>query len=845
MPALAPDPDPASAPGSGTATGWRDEMPQSALQRALFERRSRVVARIDRRDDTAQLAGLVFDLLVHLALDPDATVDAMLVESFARRHRLGLAAAQIAVDDDESRSLVECLAEPDDAGVVEAMSALFARGFAEKLGPLGVSDRQVFTVRVVGLLPGVERVGPFALGDYVDLVCGEADALRFWQVYVERVAVEVSKRSGVAAVGPAAPWVLSTLLELHAGHDEAPAPGRAWLALKRHVGRILEIGHHRWRFIRALVEGADDPRMLHYICSSPAMVEDPEVLHVFLTRGDGRLVSCALFALHVQGEALGVVARLVEHLRGRPLPEIGERLVELYAQAHLPARPGVNLRRLAVGVRMLCAERVRDGAVESLMQAVRGDARALRQCLLLADLAGEPVAFATPQGRRLVERVVMTFYQAFTPSGVAHPLHDGVFRGAVQRAVHALWAVDQPRLAEGIERFGLALDEHVDRWCAEGTPEVTRRTLRVRFASVYAEVVGGVCRRLYAAPATRDAGRLGYQGLIRVYLKHRDAVEGLAAFGAVEHALPSLFPDLLRGPVEGLPRGRLIDAAHLIAEIERAYGGGGHGRGGDGRPLGPVEEVAPVGISPLVARKPDRERPLVAPVRIVRRAGQGRVGQGRAGQGQAGQGWGSAGSTGRMSAAWAVLRAYLGLDLLADLRERLGWAFGVRWRGELRLTDREVVILGERTVRGRVVERTGDSHALDDLLAVHVQQRMRVFFVVVGLLGLVAAGVVGGHLVFVGVRGAESLTAWIGAGLVVAGVLFDAAMSRIAEGNRRAVMLELHCRSRPGPLCLELEIESGAEVLDAFMANDAERRELAGLGRWSGADGGWAPLEDG
>lgn len=828
-PTSAQAPDPAPAPvltPAGPAPGWRDEVPQSALQRALFARRSRVVARIDRRDDTAQIAGLVFDLLVHLALDPDATADATLVESFARRHRLGLDAAQIAVDDDRNRPLVECLAAPEDAAVVDAISALFARGFAEKLGPLGVSDRQAFTVRVVGLLPGVERVGPFALGDYVDLVCGEADALRFWQVYVERVAVEVSKRSGVA-VGPAAPWVLSTLLELQAGRDEAPAPGRAWLALKRHVGRILEIGHHRWRFIRALVEGADDPRMLHYICSSPAMVEDPEVLHVFLTRGDGRLVSCALFALHVHGEAEGVVARLVEHLRGRPLPEIGERLVELYAQAHLPARPGINLRRLAVAVRALCAERVRDGAVESLMQAVRGDARALRQCLLLADLAGEPVAFATPQGRRLVERVVMTFYQAFTPSGVTHPLNDGVFRGAVQRAVHALWAVDQPRLAEGIERFGLALDEHVDRWCAEGTPEVTRRTLRVRFASVYAEVVGGVCRALYAAPATRDAGRLGYQSLIRVYLKHRDAVEGLAAFGAVEHALPSLFPDLLRGPVEELPRGRLIDAAHSIAEIERAYGGGGHGGGGDGRALGPVEEVAPVGISPLVARKPDRERPLVAPVRILRRAGRARAG------------------AGRMSTAWAVLRAYLGLDLLADLRERLLWAFGVRWRGELRLTDREVVISGERTVRGRVVERTGDSHALDDLLAVHVRQRMRVFFVVVGLLGLVAAGVVGGHLVFVGVRGGESVMAWIGAGVVVAGVLFDAAMSRIAEGNRRAVVLELSCRSRPEPLCLELEVESGAEVLDAFMANDAERRELASLGRWSGVDGAWTPLEDG
>lgn len=789
----------------------RDAAPESAWQRALRTRRSRVAARIERRLDAAQLAGLVFDLLVHLALDPDAVVDSTLVESFARRHRLGLEAARIPVEDDRTRPLIECLAEPGDPAVVDAINALFARGFAEKLGPLGAADRQAFTARVVGLLPGVERVGPFALSDYVDLVCAEDDALRFWQVYTERVAAEVSKRSR-PPVGPQAPWVLSTLLDLHAGHDEAPAPSRAWLALKRHVGRILEIGQHRWRFIRALVEGADDPRMLHYICTSPAMVEDPEVLHVFLTRGDGRLVSCALFALHLHGEADRVVGRLLEHLRTRPLPEIGERLVELYAQAHLPARPGINLRRLAVGLRTLCAERVRDGAVDSLMQAVRGDARALRQCLLLADLAGEALAFATPQGKRLVERVVLTFYQAFTPSGIAHPLNDAVFRGAVQRALRALLAADHPRLRERLESFGLELEEHVDRWCPPETPDPARRTLRARFASAYAEVVGGVCRALYAAPETRDTGRLLYQSLIRVYLEHRDAVEGLAAFGAVEHALPAVFPELLRAPIESLPRGRLVDAAHAIAEIERVYGGGD-----EGGPLKPIEEVLPVGISPLIARKPDRDRPLVAPVKILRR---------------------------RPSNTWAVARAYLGLDLLADLRERLAWIGGVRRRGELRLTDRELIVTGERTLGGRVIERTGDSHALDDLLAVHVRQRMRVFYLVAGVLGLVAAGIVGGHLLFVGVRGGSSATALIGAGVIALGVLFDAAMARIAEGNRRSVVLELDCRSRPEHFCLLIDIEAGAEVLDAFMANDAERRELALLERWSELDVAWEPLEE-
>lgn len=798
-----------AAPTEPADDAPRVDAPQTALHRALHARRAEVAARFDRRLDTPQVAGLVFDLLVHLALNPDTAVDETLIESFARRHRLGLEAARIAVEERRTRPLIDCLANPDDPDVVDAIDALFARGYAEKLGPLNPADRAAFTQRFVGLLPGIERIGPYTISDFVDFVCSDEDALRFWQVYVERVAAEVSKRSRTTDT---APWVLLTLLSLHAGRDEAPAPSRAWLALKRHVARILEIGHDRWRFIRALVEGVEDPRMLHYICSAPAMVDDPEVLHVFLTRGDSRLVGCALFALQVHGEADRVIGRLLEHLRTRPLPEIGERLVELYAQAHLPARPNINLRRLAVGLRAMCAEQIRDGVVDSMMAAVRGDARALRQCLLLADLTGESVAFASPQGRRLVERVVMTFYQSFTPSGVTHPLNDAIFRGAVQRALAALIAVEHPRLRERLETFGLELEEHVERWCRDDTTEAMRRTLFVRFATVYAEVVIAVCRALYADPATRDRGLLLYQSLIRVYLEHAEAVDGLAAFGAIEHALPAVFPDLLHGPIESLGRGRLVDAAHAIAEIERAYGGEA-----DGGPLKPVEEVLPVGISPLVARKPDRDKPLTAPVRILRR---------------------------RPSNARAVLRTYLGLDLLADLRERLGWLFGVRRRGELRLTDRELIVTGITTLAGRVTERTGDSHALDDLLAVNVRQRMRMFYLVAGLCGLVAAGVIGGHLLFVGVRGASTATALIGGGLIALGVLFDAAMSRIATRNKRAVILELTCRSRPQHFCLELDIESGAEVLDAFMANDAERRELLLLDEWSALDGAWEPLEE-
>lgn len=788
------------------------EPAQSPMHRLLRARREAVAARLDRRIDAAQISGLVFDLLLHLALNPDADVDSTLVESFARRHRLGLDAARVPVSDRESRPLIDCLAAPEDPDVVEAIDACFSRGFAEKLAPLRPADRQAFTTRVVGLLPGVERVGPYAITPYLDLMCGEDDALRFWQTYVERVAAEVSKRTRPPP-GPPPPWVMGSLLDLHAGRDEAPAPGRAWLALKRHVGRVLEAERHRWRFVRALAEGCDDPRMLHYICTSPALVEDPELLYVFLTRGDGRLVSCALFALHIHGELDGVIGRLLEFFRTRPLPEIGERLVEIYAQIHLPARPSLNLRRLAVGIRALVGQRVLDGAVDSLMQAVRGDARALRQCLLLADLADDSAVVATPQGKRLIERVVTTFYQAFTPSGITHPLNDGLFRGAVRRAIRTLIAAEMPRLRERLESFGLELEDHVDRWTRDDTPPAARRTLLVRFAMAYGEVVGGACRALSSRPRTRDAGRLLYQSLIRVYLEHREHLEGLAAFGAVEHALPTLFPDLLGMPADRVPLGRLIDAAHTIAEVEQAFGAA------DDDPTGlrPIGDDAPVGISPLIARKPDRDKPLVAPVEVLRR---------------------------RPTVARSVLRAYTGLDLLAFVRDRALRLIGMRRHGELQLTDRELIVTSRRTLAGRVVERTGDSHALDDLLAVQVRQRIRLFYVVLGLLGLLTAGLVGGHLLFVGLRGTDPATALIGGALVALGIVFDAAMSRVAEARERTVVLELWCKSRPQHYTLELDIERGAEVLDAFMANDAARREMALLEQYTDLDVRWEPLDE-
>ena len=60
------------------------------VQTTLRERRSAVLKRLDDQQRTPVIAELVFDLLVHLALNPDTPLDESIVESFAWRHEVEL-----------------------------------------------------------------------------------------------------------------------------------------------------------------------------------------------------------------------------------------------------------------------------------------------------------------------------------------------------------------------------------------------------------------------------------------------------------------------------------------------------------------------------------------------------------------------------------------------------------------------------------------------------------------------------------------------------------------------------------------------------------------------------------
>ena len=298
--------------------------------------------------------------------------------------------------------------------------------------------------------------------------------------------------------------------------------------------------------------------------------------------------------------------------------------------------------------------------------------------------------------------------------------------------------------------------------------------------------------------------------MIGVYLEHYKALEGDSSFGAVEFALQPLFPEMIGASIEQIDIGDIIDASHAIAALESEFGAFDEE---DALELQDGRSV--LGISALVLRKPDREKPISAKVELLSR---------------------------RQGVSQSILRAYSGLDLLAHMRDGLYRLVGLRREGEIMLTDREVVVSSKRSISGRVLERTGDSHSFDDLRAVHVRRRLRLFYFALGILVLIFL-VYWADIYSSLDYGGLIPPLMIGGGLLALGLLFDAAMSRESERNANTVILDLHFNSPPKHFSLALAIDEGAEILDAFMAGDAERRELA-LWRVLHKEVAWEPLDE-
>jgi hypothetical protein len=814
---------------------------------AVESRRRQVLSALAQMPERDRAAEFIFDLLSHVALDAEAVLDAALFDAFARRYRL---------DDDALGASGGPLRLPASLGgdvplrdrlirgafagpALDGLNALFTLGYALKLGALDVVERRTFTLKVVAMLPGAERIGPFVLTDFLDVVCEEDDALRFWQIYVDRVAAEIAKRGGAPEISTREPWLLSRLLALH---SEGPmAPRGAWLALTRHVNRILQAHRHRWRFIRHLAEGCHEPRMLCYLCTSPAMVEDPEVIPVFLTRGNSRLVSCALLALSVYRDARAAVDVALAQLRERPFAEVASRVVEIYGQLHLfpMLEHGSALHALKEGLVALVAVRLEEAPLDLLPNAVSKDSRSLRQNLLLVDV--EPALRDTNPAfaQQYLERVVGTWLQTFTPSGVEHPLNDQIWRNAVCRALVRLVEADLEAVAERIEAFGGRLPETAERW-AEGDALMSQH-LSARFVALFGNVWLNVCRALQSDPQTRDLAGACYATLVRLFARLEPFAQGSGGFGAIEYVLPGLFPDLV-GADAPSPR-RVLEAADLVGQVEGALHAGAGSADGESTPAAepprsrwfrdedgepdtdesanrpdrssrraaprepePTEHHRDPRALPLLKRRPTRDHPLEAEAFVSRRP------------------------TGRWA---ALLRAYTGYEVLADLGERALRLLGVQRRGRIALTESEVVVTSAATLGRAGLAGSAMTWRLDELTGVRVEAGFRVFPLVLGGLGLAAGALFGGHLLFVGLRTDDLRAILWAVGLVLGGVLADASLSRLARENARTFRLELHGRDARQSLRLVIDARAGAELLDAFMAHDAARRELEALRDWT------------
>jgi len=803
--------------------------PPRVFLTALEERRGEMFRYARQHPQSARIADFLFDVLTRLA--NKGQLDAASLNALcAQPEALGVPASEVEVRLPEglTLSLEQALtfgAPPPSAH--ELLSALFALGFQQYIERKPAEERRALISRVVKLLPGVERLGPFVLTDFVDYACSEAEANKFWQLYVERVASEVGRRTAETEAEREAPtWVLSALLELHEG---APAAliGRRWELLRKHVQRISQCPQPgwRWRFMRVLAEPCQDERLLYFMCTTPSVMEDDAVPLTFLTRCNHKLISCALFMLQVGRGSREVVAQALSYFEEHPLIDIGERAVEIYAQIQLVREPSSSLVALRDALLSIITHKLKTEPADVLLSAIKNDARAFRQCALLIDAVPTVTASFSSAETQLLERVLQSFFHAFTPSGVLHPLNDRAYQEMITRAVVALMRSPDPSYAATLSSFASGLAAEAQRWLPEPEDEQKRKLLLTHFLGQLAHVLRLAARRLYKSPELRPRARALYLSLLNLYIANPDEALDSGGYGALVPLLSSLYPDILsREHLTPPAEERLHAVAALYAQIEdelapSAYLGGvvdewrerNRGRELVAAPAAPAPAPAPAAPSaPAAELQPARTKALVpvtthapirAPITFVTR---------------------------RPAPSTGALRAYLGLDVLSYLGRRALELLGVRREGELVLSADQVAILeahrdGDGAVLGRREVRFHPSQISG--LALH--QPLHRFYYVFGLMSLVSLSLVGGYLVFAGLRGAEHGLAALGAAAVGVGLLVDAAMSRRASQGARRVLLEISRLQAPRPVVVSVDhtTPQGQTLINALASRAALQTE--------------------
>lgn len=775
----------------------RENKQPSDLCTIVKRRRASVFRHLDEQFQTELISEVMFDLLVHLALNADVELAAEVVDSYLWRYELDDAKTFIQLKDGRRLRVIELLEERHVVSSVEMVNALLCNGFARKLRPLSTSDRTAYCQRIVGLLPALERVGPYVLTDFMDLALTADDARYFWQLYTERIAAEISKR-GTSGDRDYVPWLLHHLLIL----DQEPESfdgGVARMTLYKHIDRILLKESDRSRCIRQLIEQCKDDLTMRRLGLSAGFVGDSELLAELITRGDEDQISLALYCLQVHGELDDAVALVLERFREQSLADVAHRLTEVFAQVHIPVIQSRNLQRLALGIKTVVLDKVVAGdSVETLAQAISPDERSFRHCMLVASLAEMERFQQHPSCLALLDRVLTTFFQSFSPYGTMHVLNTSAYRKLMSQTVYVLLSQGDTKYRERFEDFGLQLETVVSRWLGPEEADQERSGLFQAMVSYLLSILMPTARKLCGEASTREQGLSIYKLLLHLYVEHRSLLNDTLVFGSIPHVVDSVFPAMFGREFEEIELGYVVDAAHTVARLELAYGMPESGRS----PVG-LEEMFEKGTNIV---RTDDSSAVSAPIVLKKR---------------------------QLSVGASLLRTYLGFEFVSECKESLLSFLGVRRSGHLTLTKREVIVSSVRKMGDRVLERTGDSHSIDDLQAVRVHQNLRAFYLVFSVLSLITGGLIGGHLLFVGLRGADTTLSVVGAMVILLSIIFDLATSRLMVRNHNNVHLELIFKTAPQKIVASINTQTGASVLDAFLANDAQRRELELLDGWN------------
>lgn len=792
----------------------------------LHQRRASVFEHMKKHSQSDQISSFIFDLFTRFAQSGKKQLDTTSIQKLNEqfgRFDSPTSEVKLTLPNGTMLTLEYALtlgAPP--AGTHELVNAFFAQGYQNYLNDKPNADRQNFTSKIVKLLPGIERLGPFLLSDFIDHACSEEDSLRFWQLYTERVASELHRRTSETDPDFETTWTLSALLGLYEAGPSALA-GRRWDLLRRHIDRIMQCKHHQWRarFLRVVAESCQDHRVLYFIFTSPAVIEDSEIPFIFLTRFNPKLISCALFIIHYRKANRRLINRLLEHFSDKSLAAVGDRLVEIYSQLYLFEHPSKSIEIIREGLVHLVEHKTKKEPIDVLLNAVKNDARAFRQNLLLAHVVPTDRGKTSVPQTQLLERVLQGFFLAFTPSGVRHPLNDDVYRNGVVHAIVELMRIRDNQQGAHLRSVGLNLHNDAQRWLPDDEDQAKRKLLLSYFIGIFTYVLIRAGRSLYMNVETRPQAMELYRILVELYLTHPIESFESGGYGTLNPILQTLYPDLISSEyMEAPSRSRVEEVADLLAQLEYEQFSADRLTGlleewkekNYGRDLAQAQEedeIEPVEVAdplPELEISTKGHIPIIthqaieAPVVLLSR---------------------------RENKNQSVLRAYLGLDFLQYLSQKILHYLGFQTMGRLTLLDDQIIFKEQTQRNGHDFARSEVRFHTSQVNGIQLTQPFRYFYSVLGVCVLATLSLSGGHFLFAGVQGFEMGLGLVGLGMILVGFFFDSMMSSLSERGRNKVILDIFRHNQSRPLSLEVDrtLVSGEALLDAFLTKETHRRQ--------------------